>query len=257
MQKLETDGGVQALVLAMRMLEKLAFAGRPGRVTELANSLGTSKNRIHRHLQTLVEMGYVEQDVDTQSYHTGIRLAQLGSAAASRVDLVNAARPIMHRVQKALGQTLLLSKVDGSRICVIDQISKHPGQTVRIPTGDPLTLHASAQGKLVLAFGRLEMLDEVIAAGLKAQTPYTIVDAEALRREVKTVRTRGWATAPNETMVGLNGVATPILDPYRRITGTLAILGSLDEVSPRPGPHRIAEMKSAATEISTALFHHG
>jgi DNA-binding IclR family transcriptional regulator len=254
MQTLDTDGGVQALVLAMHILEKLAFAGRPGRVTELANLLGTSKNRVHRHLETLVDMGYVEQDLETQSYHTGIRLAQLGSAAASRVHLVTAARPVMHRVQKTLGQTLLLSKFDGSRICVIEQISKRPGQSARIPTGDPLALHASAQGKLVLAFGRPDMLDEVIAAGLSPQTPYTIVDAERLRREVKSVRARGWATAPNETTVGVNGLAIPILDPGRRIAGTLALLGSIDEVSPRPSSHRIAEMRSAAAEISAALY---
>ena len=77
-QKDQVRDGVKAVVLALRMLEQLTFDPKPGRVTDLAKRLGTSKNSVHRHLQTLRDMGYVVRDVDTQRYTVGIRLVQLG-----------------------------------------------------------------------------------------------------------------------------------------------------------------------------------
>jgi hypothetical protein len=53
--------GVQAVVLALRILEHLAHDGRPVGVTALARALGTTKSRIHRHLQTLAQEGYILQ----------------------------------------------------------------------------------------------------------------------------------------------------------------------------------------------------
>ena len=77
------QGQVHAVALALRILELLATNAKPTRVTDLAGELGTSKNRIHRHLQTLVEAGYAVRDVDTQRYMPGIRLLQLGNAVAN------------------------------------------------------------------------------------------------------------------------------------------------------------------------------
>src|SRR5262245_12677527 len=102
-QKDRHEARVQALDLALRMLEQLAFTGKPGRVTDLARLLGTSKNRIHRHLQTLVDMGYVVRDTDTQRYSVGIRLVQLGSAVANQYDLLSVSRPMMQRLRDQLG----------------------------------------------------------------------------------------------------------------------------------------------------------
>ncbi len=63
------DGeGLQAVLLALNILEFVAHAQRAVGVTELAKAFGTTKSRIHRHLQTLVGAGYLTQEVETERY---------------------------------------------------------------------------------------------------------------------------------------------------------------------------------------------
>ena len=167
-QKRPARGRVQALDLALRMLEQLAFTGKPGRVTDLAKLLGTSKNRIHRHLQTLVDMGYVVRDADTQRYRVGIRLVQLGSAVANQNDLLSVSRPIMQRLRDRLGLTVVLSKVVAHQLYAIERIYGTSDVTVGVVIGSPLGLHSSAQGKIVLAFGDAGLLESVVQVAARS-----------------------------------------------------------------------------------------
>jgi outer membrane protein TolC len=73
--------GVQAVVLALRILEYLAPQRDAVGVTALAQALGTTKSRIYRHLRTLVQQGYIVQSAETERYRVG---------AISIVDLVQA-----------------------------------------------------------------------------------------------------------------------------------------------------------------------
>ena len=91
-QRDQTVDGVQAVVLTLQILEMLAFGGEAARVTDLASALGTSKTRIFRHLQTLVALGYIVQDTNTDRYGAGVRLAQLGLASANQFDLLSVSR---------------------------------------------------------------------------------------------------------------------------------------------------------------------
>src|SRR5689334_21969259 len=100
--------GVQALVLALQLLEHLTINEKPSRVTDLARALSTSKNRVHRHLRTLVQAGYASQDPDSERYSPGIRLIQMGNAVANRYDLLSISRPIMQRLRDTYGLTVVL-----------------------------------------------------------------------------------------------------------------------------------------------------
>lgn len=48
---------VEAVKVAVRVLDELAMAQRAMGVTELAEALGETKPRVHRHLSTLREVG--------------------------------------------------------------------------------------------------------------------------------------------------------------------------------------------------------
>src|SRR5688500_9814082 len=74
----EREEGVQAVVWALRVIEHLAAEQRPVGVTALAQALGTTKSRIFRHLQTLVQQHYLIQDPETGRYAIGPRFITLG-----------------------------------------------------------------------------------------------------------------------------------------------------------------------------------
>ena len=70
----EITEGIQSVVLALRVIEHLAQSRRPVGVTSLANALGTTKSRIYRHLQTLVQQGYIVRSEQLERYKVGSRL---------------------------------------------------------------------------------------------------------------------------------------------------------------------------------------
>lgn len=67
----KTGDGLQTVVLTLQILEHVVKASRGVGVTSLANTLGTTKSRIHRHLQTLVQEGYIIQQEDSERYEVG------------------------------------------------------------------------------------------------------------------------------------------------------------------------------------------
>jgi DNA-binding IclR family transcriptional regulator len=246
--------GVWAVSLAFQILETLAQGEKAWRVTDLANELGTSKTRIFRYLQTLMNLGYVSQEADTDRYRIGIRLAYLGNAAAMSFDIVSMSRPMLHRLRDSLRQAVILSKVENGKIYIVDKVDGLSTISINAVIGTPLELHCSAQGKLLLAYSEPSLLADTIAAGLPAVTPGTITDPARLAAEVERVREQGWATAPSETLTGLNVAAVPIFDHKGQVTATLGILGSVDEIDSVPAPEQLAELKAAAQEISFRLY---
>src|SRR3546814_16348062 len=53
----KNPNSVEAVKVAVRVLDELALQQRPMGVTELADALGETKPRVHRHLSTLKELG--------------------------------------------------------------------------------------------------------------------------------------------------------------------------------------------------------
>ena len=92
-----------------QIIEALAAAGQPMRLTALANHLGEPKARMHRHLSTLKYLGFVEQDAQTECYKLGSKLAHIGQAALEQFDLRRLAEPYMMKLRDLTGQTTVLS----------------------------------------------------------------------------------------------------------------------------------------------------
>ncbi|MTD54668.1 IclR family transcriptional regulator domain-containing protein [Amycolatopsis pithecellobii] len=92
------------------------------------------------------------------------------------------------------------------------------------PVGDQVPLHATASGKVFLAFSEPRLLRNTIEAGLRRYTRWTIVDGRRLAAAVATVRHIGVAHSREERRPGVSAVGAPIIVDGRLI-GTLAIVG--------------------------------
>jgi DNA-binding IclR family transcriptional regulator len=119
--------------------------------------------------------------------------------------------------------------------------------------GTLLDLHASAHGKVALAFGSQGLLERCLAKPLKAWTPHTICSHTAIRRAISQVRSDGWATAPNQVLLGVNGLAAPVLDHRGVYAGGIAIAGSIQSVPGAPSSEQIASVTATAERISRKL----
>ena len=239
--------------LSLRLLEHLVAASRPVGVSDLGREFETSKTKVYRHLQALARHGFVRQDQLTRRYEAGIKLFVLGERLRERFDIVAAAREAMVQLRDKAGHAVTLTTLVDDQVVVLELL--HGRALVEFGTrpGTVLDLHASAHGKIALAFGPAVILERCLKKPLKTLTPQTITARTGLERAIAEVRKRGWATAPNEALIGVNGLAAPIFDHHGAYAGALAIVGSVQHIPPAPPAAQIAAVKAAAASVSRTL----
>lgn len=248
----ESDGGVRAVRLTLGILEALADSNRPRGVTELAQMLGVNKSRVFRHLQTLLAVGYVVRSEQTERYRSGPALRRLSNALSDVDKLIEVGRPFMKELGDSWGQTVILSLVTSDGMRVITTVVGPRPIEVNVKSGFQLPLHATAQGKILFAFGGEEYWNRITSEPLIPLTPMTICDPVALRAEIDRTRERGWATSPNETMLGTTAVAAPIFRFEDELIGTIATLEPLQDLGD-PDPKKVAAVVAAGQHISAML----
>jgi DNA-binding IclR family transcriptional regulator len=246
---------VQSLVVGMRVLEALAKSGGLKGVTELAQELGTTKWVVFRHLQTLCAEGFAVRDPASEKYEVGRRLHALQDALPPRFAWVQRAREDMHRLRQEVGLTVAVAGLlrDGSGVKVIDVEAGSRDVLFTLKIGAVFDFHASAHGKTALAFGDPALMDRVMSGALPKYAPKTITSPEALRREIRKLRERGWADAPEQAEPKMNAVTAPIFSAQSLYEGSIGIFGSIDQIPAEPPSYLIRAVLDAARRVSRRL----
>lgn len=245
--------GVQAVLFALQILEHVAAQTEAIGVTTLAEHFGTNKSKIFRHLKTLAQQGYIVQDEASERYRIGARLIALGHAISESVDIVREAQVVMRKVRDALGHSVVLSMLDRGGVRVVRVESGKSVVEITVKPGSLMNYHASAQGKVALAFGAVALRKQILAGKLAVQTPQTIVSPKKLEQELDRIRLQGWAIAPNEGVTGLNALAVPIYDASEKLVGTVAIVDSVQFIGEKPTRLQIDTMLAAGRSISESI----
>ena len=208
---------------------------------------------MYRHLSALARHGFVRRDVSTGRYAIGIKLMVLGETSRSNFEIVTVARDALLRLRDTTGQAVSLCALLDDDLVVLDLM--HGRSVVEFSTrpGTRLALHASAHGKIWLAFGPEGLLKKVLSAPRPAWTSHTITDAKALLNEVQAVRKRGWSTAPNQAVMGVNTLAAPVFDHRGVLVGSIAIVGSTQVIAAKPTPAQLGAVLDAARSVSRDL----
>jgi DNA-binding IclR family transcriptional regulator len=243
----------QSTVAAFAILEVLARNTEASRITDVAAALSMPRARVFRYLQTLMQMGYVRQDPATDRYKLTLKLFHLGQAIADGTQLTSVARPVMAALRDRVGQTVTLSlpEADGMRVIDIVRIES-PVQIVTRP-GALLALHSSAQGKIALAWGDPALYTRTCAAIMADDDMLRGRGLEWFEAQIAHARASCWASAPEETLPGVNAVSSPIFDNERRFVATITIAGSVAQLAPIPAEHFVTAVLAAAREISADL----
>lgn len=248
---LETSGSTSLVSLAL--LEVLIDSNEELGVTQLAQRLGIPKARVHRHLTALRSESYVSQSEKTSRYRIGWRLFLLGQKLVKQFDVVQLARPIMQELRDLVGHTVVLTTYNDSHVVVLDLIRGRSPLEIFLSPGTEYSLHASAQGKVVLAFGDENTTNAALAKPLNRCTSHTIIDTENLKSEIQLVQKKGWAEAPEELFIGVNALAAPVFQQDGKLFGALAIVGSIHFLPAKARSETVQNLLVAAARISEAF----
>jgi IclR family acetate operon transcriptional repressor len=236
---------VGSVARAIALLDELGAAPDGLGVNELARRIGVNASTASRLLATL-EAGRLVERSPGGPYRLGLRLVALADGVLSRLDVRELARPRLRALVAATGETATLSVPGAGEAVTVDFIAAESSVMSVARLGRPSVGHATAAGKLVLAFA-----PDVVADGseLARFTDRTIVDRGALAAEVEAVRSRGWAEAEGEREPDLNALAAPVFGR----SGDLAAVLGLQGPAARLTAERRAEVLPALLEAAAAL----
>lgn len=187
------------------------------RLSDIARELCMPRSSVHRILAPLVRRGLAERDEDGR-YRIGFGLLALGLGVASREPLATMAKPVLEAAAADLGETFFLVVARAGTLVVLEKAEGNGFLRAAPRLGATVPVHATAVGKLYLAFAP----DAVAADDLTRFTPATIRGRKALAAEVERVRVQGWATNVEEWQAGLCVAAAPIVSGGR-LHGTVAL----------------------------------
>ena len=244
---------IHSVVTTLRIIENMAESVSPLGVSELSRAVGITKPRIFRHLRTLLDEGYVMQDPVTEKYLLTMKLFHIGQSVARQVDFLSEARRVMPDLMSRLKQTITIGQIDEQGIRVMDILKYRSDIEITTPPGSLLGFHSSAQGKLALAYGPDWVWDKIKKKSLQQFTTKTMTDIAALKKEANAIKKRGWADAPEQSLVGVNAVAAPIFDSRSELIGTITVVGSVQFLKPKSDPELCSTLLEAAHQISSRL----
>ena len=245
--------GTSTLALALRMVEFLALRSQPLALLEIAREFDASKATVYRHLVTLQRHGFVRQDASTGRYEAGIKLMMLGEAQRNRFNIVTVSRTALMNLRDQTGQAVTLCTAVDQVLVVLELVQGRTIIDFSTRPGTQLDFHASAHGKIWLGFGPSTLRAHVARTTLAAWTAHTLTDHGALDAEVAIVRARGWATAPDQVLTGVNTIAAPVFDHHGQLIASIAIVGSTQFIAAEPDETQLGDVLACARRISTDL----
>jgi IclR family acetate operon transcriptional repressor len=212
---------VAAVERALAVLDALADGAPELGTNEIARRTGINASTVSRLLATLVNSGMVEHVPSSGRYRLGLRLLQLGNAVLGRLDLREVARPHLHELAIETGETATLSAPGEHDAMTVDFAQSASSVQSVARVGRPSVGHATATGKVLLAFGRAQLPN----GALKTYTPRTITDRRKLAAEFERVRRQGFAEAAGEREPHLNAIAAPVFSARDELAAIIGVQG--------------------------------
>lgn len=228
---------------ALDVLFLVGTSAQPQGVSEIGRALGLPKSSAHRLLAALKRRDLVEQDASGR-YRAGAGLLGLTGGQA----WLRAARPALEQGARALGETFFYVSARDGALVVLDKVEGTGMLRGSPAVGGVVPVHATAVGKLYLAFapGSVRLDDP-----LPRYTARTIVEPERLEREVRRARAQRTALSHAEWIDGLSVAAAPVFDGERLIGAVCAAVPSvrLTEL----GDRVLTAVEQASTVIGASL----
>ena len=246
------SGPVQSVDRAVAILEILARDGEAG-VTEVARELDVHKSTASRLLAALDRRELVTQDTARGKFRLGAGIVRLAGAASRKLDVVQESRPVCRALAQEVGETVNLAILSGRDALYLDQVAGPAALSPHNWAGQRIPLHATSDGKVLLAYLPEGELTACLAPPLARFTNRTITDLAEFGELLAEVRRRGFATAVEELEAGLTAIAVPVRNAEGNVIASISASGPSFRIPAERIPALAAAAGRAAAEVSRRL----
>ncbi|HZU17118.1 MAG TPA: IclR family transcriptional regulator [Candidatus Dormibacteraeota bacterium] len=195
-------------------------------LAELAHRVGATRSSVFRFVYTLEHLGYLRRDPATKRYQLTARVLELGYRALAALDLPQLAQPYLERLRDQTNGSAHLGVLDDAHVRYVGRAASRLTFASTIQIGSALPAHATAMGKVLLAWRDPCWLEDWLRRHpLQAFTERTHTDRDALLRELDGIRERGYAVSRGEYELGIEAVAAPLMGAGGEVVAAINVSG--------------------------------
>lgn len=241
--------GFARFLAVLRLFDESANAWT---VPAMSETLGVPASTVYRTVRELVAAGFLEAG-HWSVYRLGPAFIEYDRLLRLTDPLVAAGRGALHDVvaQAHTPCVALLSRLYNDQVmCVADEAARDTPFRSSYERGRPMPLTQGATSKVILAHQPPRQLNRLIGAPGQSGARHA-----ALRRELASIRKRGFCATASEIDAGLTGIAAPIIVREAGIIASLSLVADdslLDETQRR---RLVLLVVSAARLVAEDLRH--
>ena len=200
----------------MRVLQWVADNPEPVGIAEIAKATGFPRPTVHRIVAALTAERLLVEIGATRSWTLGHRLVQLASRSWSRSGLRTRARDALRSCATKPAKPCIWPP----RACAwsISRKLKAPARQMARASAPACACIPPPPGKAYLAALAPDAAEPLLGQiGYERQTPQTIADAAALRKQLLDVRACGWSTDAQENEQDIHCFGAAVRDGGRPV----------------------------------------
>ena len=243
---------VESVARAAHVLKVIAGRNGPVSVAGLAKHLAWNKAVVYRIVRTLDALGLLRST--DGGYVPGPALITLGQAALEATGLLPVARPHLEALSEELGETVVLTVLDGPDIVYIDCIEVEAVLMTRSTVGAHLPAYCTCSGQVQLAgLTDSEVRKRLSKVDMVNRGPNTMSSLPELIRRLEAIRDDGYAVNDQELAVGHRSLAVPVFSYDGKVAAALSVSVPTARVSLAYLQRFLPALLTAADKISRDL----
>ena len=201
------------------------------RFADLQQRTGMPKATLHRLLAELVRLRLL--DLHGDGYDLGGRLFELGMRASVERDLLEVATPFLQDLYERTHEIVHLGVREGAEVVYVAKLGGHRQARVPSRLGGRMPLHATAIGKVLLAYAPGDIQRSVLEGPLPRLAPRTITAPGRLRAQLDAALATGVAFEIEESSVGTVCVGSAIVSDPEVVVAAISVSGPANRFKPQ------------------------
>ncbi len=222
---------VKSVIKSFTIFEELVANGSPMTLSSISNKLDINISTVHRLINTLVKLGYVEQN-EKGLYKIGINAYNIADIIIEDFNLKKVVHPYLKEIVDICNETCNLVALENNQVVYLDQIESTNMVRMFAKEGSRGEAYCTGSGKALLAnLEENQILEYIKTIKLENFTKNTITKPENLIKELKTIKKQGYALDLEEKEIGVRCVAAPLFDGNHRLMGAISVSGPCTRIT--------------------------
>lgn len=244
----------------MRLIEIMASHNEPMKLQYISEEANIPASTALRMLNTLLGMGYVNQNPHTLRYSLSLKFTYIGERVKQQVNITQTVHPYLIDLTNSIGECSCLAVEDGGEILYLDSFASQKSNilTTTQRIGKRAPMHCTGIGKLLLTnYSISELAAYAQNTKLLPYTPNTLTSLAQISAELNKIKNLGYAIDNEECDQGAKCIAAPIYDYTGKIIAGISITAPSFRLRQDSIDIIIPVITDTARRISASLGYQG